>query len=596
MSNINLIRKPFTRTQRFYNTPTTFQNVEIGIDPVQNPVLYEFETEVLTTSVVKSRLVIAFTGASALITAGTTLRIFNTTFTATANALQRNEMFTVANDAGTKKWATDLAFKLQTFLDSTKYDVFAVDLNPTPRWVVHIVAKTQSAEFNILPAGPGVGSPSLDWFISKPPTDTIIGSSTLAANKNIGSSKSTKDYRIFVEIYTINRNDILTNPKKYTGFQNITNNVVKRISTLSLPLNSQNSYVIDVSKYIRTELNKNKHFLSEYGNIVPLLDNTLVKPYYIRFGEEYKNADNVTQKIHVDETETRFAFDAIIDPYLANDTTNSSDFRKYWSIYNSVGDAVIEDSLSALTTQPDSVMIRRYERPFLSWIYRDDNRFSLNNNGYYQIVYTFLDGTTVTSNTSFFNMKESGVYKWNVPTNIQNIENSNNKKILFFEIEVGVVRSNVISGTKVRLFKRKYVLDTQIKENYEKLTWVNDFGVFDSFDFEGTLIQNNKNNTKDYQKSSSLEAGYIADISKINAYNTESVTETTLNSGYVTKEQAEWLYKISKSFYVYKVLNYNSFNVLKQIKIKDVELTTNSTSSLYNVKVEYTEYNITRQI
>jgi hypothetical protein len=191
-------------------------------------------------------------------------------------------------------------------------------------------------------------------------------------------------------------------------------------------------------------------------------------------------------------------------------------------------------------------------------------------------------------------MKQSGLYLFKPNLNVSVVETQQNKRVLYVNVNVGVVRSNVMSGTKVQLFTKKYVLDTQIRENYFELIWKNEFGVFDSFKFEGIIQEETKNDRNVFEESRNLNAGYIGDSSIKDIYKIDSKKEFVVNSGLLYKEQAEWLNYIGRSLEVYYKTTHNNIEVLRKVFIVDTKLKTNTQNSLFNVEVSFEEEIITK--
>lgn len=344
-------------------------------------------------------------------------------------------------------------------------------------------------------------------------------------------------------------------------------------TTIELPFNKRtNIHQFDVSQVMKNFVHTPKIDLTFTGfTVLP----TMMRPFYLRYGEKYPLVANENTKKKRQKGETDFKW--VINSALE------------WEQPNNMDDYITGGTF--LTNAPNPLQIQRNQTNFLYFVLPKDYGQTLNLVGDIE----FYDGTS-SSGITFFNISTGttnigGVYALNVSYDtlgLLNYESSGNTKIKRVTFSV-----NDDSGayTESRIYR--FEIDEQPRKF--GVSFENKLGGTDTFDFIGVVENSIDRTIKSYTVPREITSnGSSPQGFKSNAtYDTKITKNIVVNSGWIDQDHFDWLIELlsSNNIYSYSEPNQNYLNLVDFSYIKS------SLDDLFEIEITFThtifENNIT---
>jgi len=656
-SNIyNIYRKnsPFTSRTVYYNAPgapdlvtvrNRFQNNNLplacdaqlfggedyellnSLDPIETPTIFQFASDDSTcsgyvTSTSNAELEINFFINPII----TSIEIYGNTFTSAPIVTQTNEFLddTFPNVIARAQSLVS-AINNNTNLN-WRYTAY---LDPNIPVLVKIRANYPGTQYNFV----------APYYVITTPTPAI--SAVLVTSKDTcrGMLLQNYGYKMFLEIWEVT--DANGDP-----FEWLTDGDVKIISgglpykliaTLEQTWNDENLFTFDVSKYFQIDKSIT-NFLNQGNTFVAYnaQGKEGIKCYFLKWGEMFTGGyDDVTDlpvddpwnieniiytKNYIDISELRWAsngmynlgililFNSHPEQWLSVNSDNTNLFNNYQTIKASqdfvwgklLDQAQVERRYKLRRRVETGIPAGLLDHEYLTVLVNNDGQFSSTVDLRIFTDWTFVDGTTASSTSHFTTLVstndfyEADVNFTNV--NLAGIESAAGKRVLFFSHTVQIRRDG-INWTDLSE-PVWYQMDLNVEcDKYYKLWWVGSQGTVESFEFEGLASMDLNYEAEYYTKS------FKNNLYERNSHITQAITKKPirrfrLNTGWLTKDQYDWLESLIKTNFVWWKSTYRldlyfgngqllpiNYPQFEAINVVDSSLKIDNDSKLFNLEV-----------
>jgi hypothetical protein len=604
MANINLIEFPITEEINFCSSGRCgTENVQISFDPVDSPIIFTFNSEILSTSKNRSNIILSptfsiITLGGVVLPENATYTIFGEVFTSKTLPTQPNQFFASPFSINTnisKIIAQSLSDAINSNVNLNWRYTANIEKLTNDFWVVKLQARFQGTQYNILNSfstnGFGVNTtPSFQYNVS---TD---------ANRGMKFQKF--NFGCWVEVF------IPDNQNEFgrRSFADQSNG--RTIAKLSKFWTSENEFSFDISQYLKSELD---YFVPSAENTQPIFTKIpkQIVNYYLRYGEKFSGGidfttgnpilptDSIIRNFLVDVTPSRWATHGV---YTSN--INPANNVGYWLTESNL----IQNKLKFLNGEPFEQIRRRsknvsepYYLSILGYNKQDfSNVYTLRLN----VEHYSLDGSLISAAARGQSLLNSNdVYYLNISDAVLGIPNIENNEQIYYTIYW--VEQN--RGNGFQQYSDKYTWYWDLvrgeRKDYTRIYWRNKVGQISQFDFEGQITQKLDLDSIEYESSLSLKQGINRKDGQLQILQRQVVEETTVNSGLVNFEIFEWLKELAEStdVYIYKLLpitqrsgsnlNIVTENVFdfEKIKINDFNWKFDNDLKKYNVELTYVE-------
>jgi len=656
-SNIyNIYRKnsPFTSRTVYYNAPgapdlvtvrNRFQNNNLplacdaqlfggedyellnSLDPIETPTIFQFASDDSTcsgyvTSTSNAELEINFFINPII----TSIEIYGNTFISAPVVTQTNEFLddTFPNVIARAQSLVS-AINNNTNLN-WRYTAY---LDPNIPILVKIRANYPGTQYNFV----------APYYVITTPTPAI--SAVLVTSKDTcrGMLLQNYGYKMFLEIWEVTNAD-------GTPYEWLTEGDVKIISgglpykliaTLEQTWNDENLFTFDVSKYFQIDKSIT-NFLNQGNTFVAYnaQGKEGIKCYFLKWGEMFTGGyDDVTDlpvddpwnieniiytKNYIDISELRWAsngmynlgililFNSHPEQWLSVNSDNTNLFNNYQTIKASqdfvwgklLDQAQVERRYKLRRRVETGIPAGLLDHEYLTVLVNNDGQFSSTVDLRIFTDWTFVDGTTASSTSHFTTLVstndfyEADVNFTNV--NLAGIESAAGKRVLFFSHTVQIRRDG-INWTDLSE-PVWYQIDLNVEcDKYYKLWWVGSQGTVESFEFEGLASMDLNYEAEYYTKS------FKNNLYERNSHITQAITKKPirrfrLNTGWLTKDQYDWLESLIKTNFVWWKSTYRldlyfgngqllpiNYPQFEAINVVDSSLKIDNDSKLFNLEV-----------
>lgn len=659
-------------TQTGLGTPTTYPFrslpptkaglVELSLDPNGSPILFDYKSDTagyITNPPVSSIYLYAWNWGAGLfypIPAGTSIYIFGSTFVASDNP-GPGEFFAINNDTPQEQYM--FTNSLADLINSDPnlngiMSAIATNIGNIPVVFVNTYY-TGTAFIFYTPAE----QPNTFTFDVSDPTllTSIAFNRIFSFDTSRGERWQRFNYGCYLEVWTTVNNFQL-------GRRASNTTPLKLIASLTSDWTNGNQFQFDVSSYLRN-LVKQPTILYPTNTIPNRVFTTEVDaifPYFVRWGEYFTGGinnvtldpndpdNNIKRKYVINQSDWRWTTLASLQSSINPPTFDVKWLKYYYEEQNIIIDINTnirrligqnENGINpyihpCLTNAPRYKLRRRLQEPeYVYFIVHNDHAPEDNSTDLGQVTYglkwqyRYIDGTTSAVFTSYSNndiilSQYSGMLRADV--SLFNLELDAHETLVnnrVADIDMWIVRKpyNGIDASFVDYsvhFSYEIDLNCQPEREYDKIYFLNQYGVWDSFEFEFKSIE--KINTSRISNGGTLQYGTInpmatmynqnSDYNK-NAsnqyYNKDNIVnlieEYTIESGWVNREHYEWLKELCASPALMRIeewdrenqrVTFGNRNLLAGIRkeyqslsVKATEWQIDEQNDLYNLRLIY---------
>lgn len=598
-----------------------------SLDPIETPTIFQFSSDNSTcsgyvTSTSNAELTINFFINPII----TSIELYGNTFVSAPVVTQTNEFLddTFPNVIARAQSLVN-AINNNTNLN-WRYTAY---LNPNIPIIVRIRANYPGTQYNFV----------APYYVINTPTPAISLVTVTSQNTSRGMLLQNYGYKMFLEIWEVY--DATGNPLEWLteGDVKIIANALpyKLIATLEQTWNEENIFTFDVSKYFQIDKTIT-NFLSPGTTFVSYTGQGKegIKCYFLKWGEMFTGGyDDVTDlpvddpwnieniiytKNYIDVSELRWAsngmynlgililFNSHPEQWLSVNSDGNNLFNNYQPLKVSQ-DFIWGKLLDQAQIQRRYKLRRRVEtgtvptledHEYLTLLVHNDGQFSNTVDLRIFTDWTFIDGTSATSTSHFTTLiGTNDIYEADVNfgnVNLAGIEAAAAKRVLFFSHTVQIRRDG-INWTDLSE-PVWYQMDLNLEcDKYYKLWWVGSLGTIESFEFEGLVSMDLNYDAEYYTKS------FKNNLYERNSHIVQAITKTPtrrfrLNTGWLTKDQYDWLESLIKTNAVWWKSTYRldfyfgsgqlfptNFPQFEAINIVDSSLKIDNDSKLFNLEV-----------
>ena len=333
------------------------------------------------------------------------------------------------------------------------------------------------------------------------------------------------------------------------------------------------------------------------------------------------NIENIIYtKNYIDISELRWAsngmynlgililFNSHPEQWLSVNSDNTNLFNNYQTIKASqdfvwgklIDQAQVERRYKLRRRVETGIPTGLLDHEYLTVLVNNDGQFSSTVDLRIFTDWTFVDGTTASSTSHFTTLVstndfyEADVNFTNV--NLAGIESAAGKRVLFFSHTVQIRRDG-INWTDLSE-PVWYQMDLNVEcDKYYKLWWVGSQGTVESFEFEGLASMDLNYEAEYYTKS------FKNNLYERNSHITQAITKKPirrfrLNTGWLTKDQYDWLESLIKTNFVWWKSTYRldlyfgngqllpiNYPQFEAVNVVDSSLKIDNDSKLFNLEV-----------
>lgn len=540
-------------------------DVEAGLFPNGNPIIFGYYSEDFAVNSSYSSVRIFpnnyTTSPSALgdMVDGDTLTIFDVKFTARDNPTQVNEIFTFDSGSTVDEvelfidsivFAINSNSKLSTYFTAKK-----VDSNNSNYKVLLVISKIKGSEYNLNISNTSTTGDVYAFF-------GAIGQDEYRAQK-----LQKYNYGVYLQLWQPRNNVYYTN---YYDVDSEDND--KLLITLNQKYNGENEFYFDISSYTKDNLINLP--TTGYGGFY--FEENAIKPYYIRYGEEFSGGLNLsttlpddddnklTRQYEIGKTDLFWVYPAWFETGI-----RENNFYEYFQMLFKNGFTNTNQQIKPLTYAPEYKQVRlKTEDEFLYFIFINDFETTKNRRLRLVVDFVFMDGTEVNDIVIYQNelLNNSGLYYCNVSHDILTINSLDSGNISYSGKSGRVLEytckieydKNDDNWTEIT--RKTYEINRQYPQVNHKLYWVNDFSVLDSFDFEGYIRKTIDVDEIEYKKSYDYSLYYQRDRHLNAIAKKPKTTEVTYFTNLINEEHYEYVKNIITSNKIYRRRNYDIIN------------------------------------
>jgi hypothetical protein len=392
-------------------------------------------------------------------------------------------------------------------------------------------------------------------------TGTGVTYTTLHNGTDVYDGSLVSDYSLYAEVYfsdsIVNQFGVELNPSYFS-----------RVTEVELPFAIDNIHQFDLSSICKSYLDTP---LPQFDYPFPIPLENYMRPFYFKYGEKYPLIpnENTKRKREKGKTGYHWVLNASTDLYAANDLSSYTGETLTPQIIN----------VKFLTNSPAVKKSYKEGREFLYATV--PSNFPLDLKLYGNIK--FWDGTVLNDVllSEDIDLGSSSNYGgcWSIPVSFSAIGftslydyETGGTKIKQVDISLRMY-SGATFYSETKSFRYDYVQPTQ----RFGVAFKNKLGTYDTYDFINGNIQEDilREVSNYYVPLQFNDNGSVVEGAKLNAIYSNSVTKKlTVNSGYITKTEFDWLLELFTSNEIY---NYNdTVNFLKLDSFKYVKNTSSS--------------------
>jgi hypothetical protein len=625
MANINLIQQPNTSTQVYFrNDGTPDGNINLGLDPVDTPIIFGFESETFTfTNLFSEAIISPYLDFSTLLFYGVPsncrINIFGVTLTSSTNLNLTNTQFQTIN----LLQAQNNPIERDNFIMSI---VNRINGNSNINWrveasrieiisgipVVYLKTKIPGASYSLSEVGnlninlTGVtGGPlNPNWI----PANALIPSQ----DSSIGMQLQQFNWRFYIDIRKINlpfgRLTLPQNPQLSTS-----------LGRLEKSWTLENNAQFNVAQYLKGQLEYFNPSLNNDFSQLTLIPNQIVA-YFIEYGQninQRRNVNgnfpplfnqftqrliepiNVTNSYPVGKTDVRWATHGVFDlnvqpvpntPYWLRRDQSSVFNLRFWD------------------NAPANITRRLSRLPFFPWFesffYHNNFQFTPTRRLRCRVQNELLTGAQLPIRTigTEVTISESGIYLIDLSENNGGwpVDENFNGQLLQSRIWMEhFINGNWERWTVDRIYN--WDLNRDPRSNYTRIYWRNKLGMISQFDFEGFKSDQFNRDIEEYETPINLSPGINLEDGQRQILITTINQRTTVNSGWIGVDEFTWLREISESndVWVIEPIEYvdRRFSDLslqpviewefKKIIITRFNWEKNNLDKIFNIQVEF---------
>ena len=446
--------------------------------------------------------------------------------------------------------AQSIAYQLQnTNLVSSYYDVYSLGSQ------IYLVALDYGSLF--------------DLTLTATPTGMTLGSNGPSQPRY--TPQLYIDYSTFIEVYI--------SDEEYRFGDTVNRINATLVDTLYLPFTGEEQSVNVnglIKPYVETSLPVKGTVpqlnLSNLGNAM--------RGFYITYGDNFRYIQNGEKKNRLQGMSAVYwTLNAALDklqPY---------DLMKY--VFN--GNAAF--AFDFLTSQPNDKEITPNGHEYLSWIQKSTENFTQIGFFGLEVTYRFYDGTNLVSDmysTSYAGLDSVQCVDVSpAMVNVPLVETTAGKQVSGYTVRIWWTTS-FASTTKYYSQPQTYTFLRKCNEQSIKLLFLNEFGAWDSLEFRGEFMKSkDSRNNVVIQRALPFNANTSDAIdSEVKILHTfDADTTWTIESGFMSSNQYDWVQKMLESSAVYV---YNSqYNKYQSVIIEENSFEWNSKDNEFNLTLEY---------